>query len=347
MGRARRPRSAEQDDADLLDQAGVTAEQLEAFVDLYAGASSRGADLVDGHHAAPRRGRRRAGHRQRRPGPRQRRPRRRRPHADPRPLRACRAAPRWAPTPPPSRAARRSTPPTPRRSASSGASRCPSAPGRTAPEMVDAAGAATLDVLWSSGGNFLEVLPDPPAVTAALDRVPLRVHQDVVVTTQMLVDGRRRHPAAGRHPLRAGGRRHRDHHGAAHHLQPGDPAPGRRGAQRVAPLRRRRRAGATRPPTRLRVDLQPGAAARDRRGRAGLRRHRGAGHHRRPGAVGRSPPLRRRRSSPCPTGGRRFTPLAPTRPDLPAGSFTVATRRGKQFNSMVHASRRPAHRRCS
>src|SRR5690606_20803190 len=31
-------------------------------------------------------------------------------------------------------------------------------------------------------------LPDPPYVDAALARVPLRVHQDIVVSSQMLVD---------------------------------------------------------------------------------------------------------------------------------------------------------------
>ena len=65
----------------------------------------------------------------------------------------------------------------------------PAEPGMTAPEMVDAAERGDLDVLWMSGGNFLDVLPDPPRVEAALGRVPLRVHQDVVLTSQMLVDG--------------------------------------------------------------------------------------------------------------------------------------------------------------
>jgi molybdopterin-dependent oxidoreductase alpha subunit len=65
----------------------------------------------------------------------------------------------------------------------------PGQPGLTAPEMVDAAGRSELDVLWMSGGNFVDVLPDPVRVTAALERVPLRVHQDIVVTSQMLVDG--------------------------------------------------------------------------------------------------------------------------------------------------------------
>jgi len=33
------------------------------------------------------------------------------------------------------------------------------------------------------------VMPDPPRVEAALGRVPLRVHQDIVLTSQMFVDG--------------------------------------------------------------------------------------------------------------------------------------------------------------
>src|SRR5690606_23422277 len=37
--------------------------------------------------------------------------------------------------------------------------------------------------------NLLEVLPDPPRVEAALSRVPLRVHQDIVLTSQMFVEG--------------------------------------------------------------------------------------------------------------------------------------------------------------
>ena len=87
---------------------------------------------------------------------------------------------------------------------------------------------------------------------------------------------RRRDPAAGGHPLRAGGRRHRDHHRAPHRLLPRDPPPGRRGPQRVAAVRRRGRPGAARSEGRLRLARQPGAARGDRRRRAALRRHRAA-----------------------------------------------------------------------
>src|ERR687896_543913 len=58
----------------------------------------------------------------------------------------------------------------------------------SAAEMVEAAGRGELDVLWSIGGNFLDTLPDPLAVRTALERVPLRVHQDIMVSSQMLAD---------------------------------------------------------------------------------------------------------------------------------------------------------------
>ncbi len=61
--------------------------------------------------------------------------------------------------------------------------------GLTAAEQVEAAERGELDVLFVAGGNFLDVLPDPPRVAAALERLPLRVHQDIVLTSQMLVPG--------------------------------------------------------------------------------------------------------------------------------------------------------------
>jgi molybdopterin-dependent oxidoreductase alpha subunit len=60
--------------------------------------------------------------------------------------------------------------------------------GLTAPEMIDAAHDGSLDVLVSSGGNFLEVLPDPGYCLRAVERIPLRVHIDIVLSSQMLVD---------------------------------------------------------------------------------------------------------------------------------------------------------------
>ncbi|MFB2973087.1 molybdopterin-dependent oxidoreductase [Aerosakkonema sp. BLCC-F183] len=64
----------------------------------------------------------------------------------------------------------------------------PTSKGMTAPETIDAAYENNLDVLFSVGGNFLEVLPDPEYVEAALQRVPLRVHMDIVLSSQMLLE---------------------------------------------------------------------------------------------------------------------------------------------------------------
>src|SRR3954468_7808047 len=64
----------------------------------------------------------------------------------------------------------------------------PTEPGLTAAEMVEAARAGALDVLWSSGGNFLDVLPAPDITRTALAATPLRVHQDILVTHQMFVE---------------------------------------------------------------------------------------------------------------------------------------------------------------
>jgi molybdopterin-dependent oxidoreductase alpha subunit len=64
----------------------------------------------------------------------------------------------------------------------------PEAPGMNTPQMIDAADRGAMDVLIALGGNFLEVMPDPQFVEQALARVPLRIHIDIIVSSQMLVD---------------------------------------------------------------------------------------------------------------------------------------------------------------
>ncbi|MEH2294213.1 FdhF/YdeP family oxidoreductase [Nostoc sp.] len=64
----------------------------------------------------------------------------------------------------------------------------PASKGLIAPEMINAAHQGQLDVLFSVGGNFLEVLPEPDYVEAALKKIPLRVHMDIVLSSQMLVE---------------------------------------------------------------------------------------------------------------------------------------------------------------
>jgi len=60
--------------------------------------------------------------------------------------------------------------------------------GHTTPEMIEAAHRGLLDVFYCAGGNLLRTMPDPDFVRAALSRVPVRVHQDIILTDQMLVE---------------------------------------------------------------------------------------------------------------------------------------------------------------
>ena len=64
----------------------------------------------------------------------------------------------------------------------------PKKPGLTTPEMLELALQHELEVLWSMGGDFREVMPDPELVGSALKTIPLRVHQDIVLSSQMLVE---------------------------------------------------------------------------------------------------------------------------------------------------------------
>ncbi|MBL8765890.1 MAG: molybdopterin-dependent oxidoreductase, partial [Planctomycetes bacterium] len=64
----------------------------------------------------------------------------------------------------------------------------PDAPGVPTAEWFDLARAGKLDALYCIGGNFLETMPRPDRIAEALASIPLRVHTDIVVTTQMLVE---------------------------------------------------------------------------------------------------------------------------------------------------------------
>ncbi len=64
----------------------------------------------------------------------------------------------------------------------------PDWPGLTSVEMVEACARGQLEALYCVGGNFLRTLPEPDYVAEAMSRVPLRVHQDILLTDQMFLD---------------------------------------------------------------------------------------------------------------------------------------------------------------
>jgi molybdopterin-dependent oxidoreductase alpha subunit len=66
--------------------------------------------------------------------------------------------------------------------------RPPARIGMSTTEMVEAAYAKKLDVFYVIGGNLRDTLPEPRRVEAALSRVPVRIHQDIVLTHPMLIE---------------------------------------------------------------------------------------------------------------------------------------------------------------
>jgi molybdopterin-dependent oxidoreductase alpha subunit len=60
--------------------------------------------------------------------------------------------------------------------------------GAYAAEMVDQAYDGDLEALYCVGSNLFGVLPDPDYVRRALERIPLRIHHDIVLNPQMFVD---------------------------------------------------------------------------------------------------------------------------------------------------------------
>ncbi|MCC7014698.1 MAG: FdhF/YdeP family oxidoreductase [Planctomycetes bacterium] len=64
----------------------------------------------------------------------------------------------------------------------------PSEIGLTTVEYLEAAHAGELDALYCIGGNFLETMPEPARIARALGRIGLRIHTDIVATKQMFVE---------------------------------------------------------------------------------------------------------------------------------------------------------------
>ncbi len=60
--------------------------------------------------------------------------------------------------------------------------------GLNATEALQAAARGEIDILWQSGGNFKGTLPSPDRVHEALAQIKLRVHQDIIFNSTMLVE---------------------------------------------------------------------------------------------------------------------------------------------------------------
>ena len=214
----------------------------------------------------------------------------------------------------------------------------------TAPEMLDAADEGRLEVLVSSGGNFLEVLPDPEWCRRALGRVPLRVHADIVLSSQMLVDPADTVvllPAATRYEIPGGVTETSTERRVI--FSPEVPGP-RIGQARPEWQVFVELATRVRPELAERLHYQGTAAIRADIARA-IPAYDGIQHLAKFGDQFQygGPHLCAGWRFPTPDGKAHFSVVRLPSLDQPEGTFRVATRRGKQFNSMVHEQVDPSN----
>lgn len=216
----------------------------------------------------------------------------------------------------------------------------PDRPGLTAPETILAVERDEIDVLFLDGSNLLEIMPDPSRIGAALERVPLRVHQDIVLTSQMFLDGDDviLLPAATRYEQEGGGTSTTTERRIAFSPQVIDP-PGEARSEwrifsdlaiRTRPDRASHFAWETNRDLRTEIArVVPSYTGIEELASTGDAVQYGGRHL---CADGRFP-------MPDERGVFSVVDVAP--PSLVDGQFFCSTRRGKQFNSMIFASTDP------
>ena len=213
----------------------------------------------------------------------------------------------------------------------------PSWKGLTAAAMILAAGRGEIDTLWQSGGNFVDTLPEPEKVREAVGRIRFRIHQDIMVSSNMLVDPADTVlllPSKTRYEQRGGGTETSTERRVIFSPEiPGPRIPEARDEWEI-PVLVARRADPDRAARFLAwKDTQEIRDEIDRicpayKGIAALRKK---GDQFQYGG----PRLLVDRFL-TPDGKGHFTGIELPHEKVPEGRFLLATRRGKQFNSMIH-----------
>lgn len=220
----------------------------------------------------------------------------------------------------------------------------PARAGRSTPEMVAASGRGEVDVLYCVGGNFLGTLPRPHLVKQALECVPLRLHQDIVFNTSMLVDP----PSGGTVLLFPARTRYEQQGGGTETTTErrvvfSPYIPGHDVGEARCEWQILQEVAAHAHPERAHlIRFADGQAVRDEIAKA-VPAYAGIETLRRPGDQFQwgGPRLCEDGVFPLPGGKARFAVVQPPELTVPDTHFRLATRRGKQFNSIVWAEKDP------
>jgi molybdopterin-dependent oxidoreductase alpha subunit len=225
----------------------------------------------------------------------------------------------------------------------------PTERGLNAVEMIEAAHEGGIDWFYVSGGNFLETLPEPDYVREAIERIPTRIHQDIVLSPQMFVEPNDLVlllPAQTRYEQRGGG----TETSTERRILFSPEIPGRRIGEAKAeweiPMLIAERA---KPESARFIHFDDAQAIRDEIARAapaydGIQHLRKTGDQTQWGgqrlcetrdATGRIMP-----KFATPDGRAVFSVIEIDSP-VSDGKLRLSTRRGKQFNSIVHRDRDP------
>jgi molybdopterin-dependent oxidoreductase alpha subunit len=216
--------------------------------------------------------------------------------------------------------------------------------GLTVAEMLEAARRGELEVLWSTGGDFREVMPDPQSTESALRAIPLRIHQDIVLSSQMLIEPADTVvllPATTRYEIPGGVTETSTERRVI--FSPEIPGP-RIGEARPEWEVFMKVARRVRPEWSEKLTFTGTEAVREEIGRvipayAGIQNLNKPGHNFQYGGSMLCAGWR----FPTPDGKAHFKSVKPSHATPAPGTFRVVTRRGKQFNSMVHEDTDPSN----
>jgi molybdopterin-dependent oxidoreductase alpha subunit len=213
--------------------------------------------------------------------------------------------------------------------------------GLRAAELLDRSGTEGLDVLYLIGGNHLETMPDRKHARAALEKVKLRVHQDIALNTSTLLDAAEAVlvlPGQTRYEQRSGG----TSTSTERRIRFTPEIPGPRIAEARPEWEIPSLMGRALKPERSDLfDYADTAQIRAEMARLmplyqGIERLTKEGDWVQWGGVRLGTD-----HFPTPDGRAQFSRVSVPRVDVPLGQFLLTTRRGKQFNSMTYGDSDP------